>query len=279
MRELPFDLRFEPVGDAGCTSSTARRARSTSTCSRTSRPSLFERIAAARLRRAGLRPHPQAVDSRVRRRAVRQLRLGRQAQGRRPARRLRRARGQRRAASRRRIERVRLRRRARRRRGRRRRGCPASTPRSCWSPHDATDDPPLAAPPARRVPRLGLPRRAGDRLGDRRPDSSRPTTSASQLLENAAATAAGLFAIILMFGPVSGGHFNPVVSLVDAALRRPALARRARLHPGPDRRLHRRRDRRQRDVRAAGDQHLHPPPRLAPRTCSPRSSRRSGSCW
>src|SRR4051812_16981625 len=38
-----------------------------------------------------------------------------------------------------------------------------------------------------------------------------------RLFENAAATAAGLFAIILMFGPVSGGHFNPVVSLVDAA--------------------------------------------------------------
>ena len=38
-----------------------------------------------------------------------------------------------------------------------------------------------------------------------------------ELLENAAATAAGLFAIILMFGPVSGGHFNPVVSLVEAA--------------------------------------------------------------
>jgi glycerol uptake facilitator-like aquaporin len=38
-----------------------------------------------------------------------------------------------------------------------------------------------------------------------------------QLLENAAATAAGLFAIILMFGPVSGGHFNPVVSLADAS--------------------------------------------------------------
>ena len=37
-----------------------------------------------------------------------------------------------------------------------------------------------------------------------------------ELLENAAATAAGLFAIILMFGPVSGGHFNPVVSCVDA---------------------------------------------------------------
>lgn len=39
----------------------------------------------------------------------------------------------------------------------------------------------------------------------------------SQLTENAAATAAGLFAIILMFGPVSGAHFNPIVSFVDAA--------------------------------------------------------------
>jgi glycerol uptake facilitator-like aquaporin len=38
-----------------------------------------------------------------------------------------------------------------------------------------------------------------------------------QLFENAAATAAGLFTIILMFAPVSGGHFNPVVSMVDAS--------------------------------------------------------------
>ena len=38
-----------------------------------------------------------------------------------------------------------------------------------------------------------------------------------QLFENAAATAAGLYTIILMFGPVSGGHFNPVVSLADAS--------------------------------------------------------------
>jgi len=49
-----------------------------------------------------------------------------------------------------------------------------------------------------------------------------------ELFENAAATAAGLFTIILMFGPVSGGHFNPVVSLVDAVFgglrRRDALA-------------------------------------------------------
>ncbi len=43
-----------------------------------------------------------------------------------------------------------------------------------------------------------------------------PGDTGLQLFENAAATAAGLFAIILMFGPVSGGHFNPVVSFVDA---------------------------------------------------------------
>ena len=37
-----------------------------------------------------------------------------------------------------------------------------------------------------------------------------------QLLENAAATAGGLVALILALGPVSGAHFNPVVSAVDA---------------------------------------------------------------
>jgi arsenate reductase len=44
-----------------------------------------------------------------------------------------------------------------------------------------------------------------------------PSDVGLQLFENAAATAGGLFTIILMFGPVSGGHFNPVVSLVDAS--------------------------------------------------------------
>ncbi|MCB0876953.1 MAG: MIP/aquaporin family protein [Solirubrobacterales bacterium] len=44
-----------------------------------------------------------------------------------------------------------------------------------------------------------------------------PGDTGLQLLENALATAAALFTIILMFGPVSGGHFNPVVSLVDAS--------------------------------------------------------------
>jgi arsenate reductase len=44
-----------------------------------------------------------------------------------------------------------------------------------------------------------------------------PNAVGLELFENAAATAAGLFVIILMFGSVSGGHFNPIVSLVDAA--------------------------------------------------------------
>ena len=43
-----------------------------------------------------------------------------------------------------------------------------------------------------------------------------PHDTGLQLFENALATAAGLFTIILMFGPISGGHFNPVVSLADA---------------------------------------------------------------
>ncbi|HUY86262.1 MAG TPA: MIP/aquaporin family protein [Acidimicrobiales bacterium] len=44
-----------------------------------------------------------------------------------------------------------------------------------------------------------------------------PNDVGLELFENAAATAAGLFAIILMFGPISGGHFNPIVSFVDSA--------------------------------------------------------------
>ncbi|TCC25365.1 aquaporin [Kribbella speibonae] len=36
-----------------------------------------------------------------------------------------------------------------------------------------------------------------------------------QLLENSFATALGLAVLILMFGPVSGAHFNPVVSAAD----------------------------------------------------------------
>ena len=44
-----------------------------------------------------------------------------------------------------------------------------------------------------------------------------PGNTGMELLESAAATGAGLYAVILMFGPVSGAHLNPVVSFVDAA--------------------------------------------------------------
>jgi glycerol uptake facilitator-like aquaporin len=37
------------------------------------------------------------------------------------------------------------------------------------------------------------------------------------LLANTLATGAGLVALSLTFGPISGGHFNPVVSLADAS--------------------------------------------------------------
>jgi glycerol uptake facilitator-like aquaporin len=39
-----------------------------------------------------------------------------------------------------------------------------------------------------------------------------------ELLENSIATALGLAVLILMLGPISGAHFNPVVTLADAAL-------------------------------------------------------------
>jgi arsenate reductase len=44
-----------------------------------------------------------------------------------------------------------------------------------------------------------------------------PHAPGLELLENALVTAAGLYAAIEMIGPVSGAHFNPVVSFVDAA--------------------------------------------------------------
>ena len=42
-----------------------------------------------------------------------------------------------------------------------------------------------------------------------------PNDIGLQLLENAAATAGALVGLILMFGTISGAHFNPVVTLVD----------------------------------------------------------------
>ena len=45
-----------------------------------------------------------------------------------------------------------------------------------------------------------------------------PGDGGLQLLENALATGAGLAVLILVFGPVSGGHFNPAVTLADRVL-------------------------------------------------------------
>ena len=47
-----------------------------------------------------------------------------------------------------------------------------------------------------------------------------PTDIGLQLLENSTATALGLAALILIFAPLSGAHFNPVVTLADYVLRR-----------------------------------------------------------
>ena len=50
-----------------------------------------------------------------------------------------------------------------------------------------------------------------------------PADTGLQLLENALVTGLGLAALILVFAPISGAHFNPVVTLVDVLLgRRPA---------------------------------------------------------
>ena len=45
-----------------------------------------------------------------------------------------------------------------------------------------------------------------------------PQDTGLELLENAVATAAALVVIILVFSPVSGAHFNPVITLADMML-------------------------------------------------------------
>lgn len=47
-----------------------------------------------------------------------------------------------------------------------------------------------------------------------------PNDVGLQLLQNSTATVLGLTVLILMFGPVSGAHFNPMVSLADWLLGR-----------------------------------------------------------
>ncbi len=45
-----------------------------------------------------------------------------------------------------------------------------------------------------------------------------PANVGLQLLENSIATGAGLVALILALGPVSGAHFNPIVTMADRIL-------------------------------------------------------------
>ena len=45
-----------------------------------------------------------------------------------------------------------------------------------------------------------------------------PHDTGLELLENAIATGAALVVIILVFGPLSGAHFNPVITLADVVL-------------------------------------------------------------
>jgi len=46
-----------------------------------------------------------------------------------------------------------------------------------------------------------------------------------ELLQNAGATAAGLYVLITLFGPVSGAHFNPLVSIVDVLIHKASWQR------------------------------------------------------
>ena len=67
-----------------------------------------------------------------------------------------------------------------------------------------------------------------------------PNDIGLQLLENAVATAFALMALIWAFGPVSGAHFNPAVTLADVVLQGRASQGRRRLHWGAGGRRHRR---------------------------------------
>lgn len=54
-----------------------------------------------------------------------------------------------------------------------------------------------------------------------------PSDVGVELLENAIVTGLGLFVLIVVFAPVSGAHFNPVVSLVEWSKKRLSTARLA----------------------------------------------------
>ena len=60
-----------------------------------------------------------------------------------------------------------------------------------------------------------------------------PGNTGLQLLENSTATAFGLAVLILMFGPVSGAHFNPVVTAADWFLGRRTSTGISGVHVAP----------------------------------------------
>jgi len=60
-----------------------------------------------------------------------------------------------------------------------------------------------------------------------------PGNTGLQLLENSTATVFGLAVLILMFGPVSGAHFNPVVTAADWLLGRRTTTGIAGVHIAP----------------------------------------------
>jgi glycerol uptake facilitator-like aquaporin len=60
-----------------------------------------------------------------------------------------------------------------------------------------------------------------------------PGNTGLQLLENSTATVFGLAVLILMFGPVSGAHFNPVVTAADWLLGRRTGTGIAGVHVAP----------------------------------------------
>ena len=98
-----------------------------------------------------------------------------------------------------------------------------------------------------------------------------------QLLENSTATGAGLVALILAFGSVSGAHFNPVVTLADRCSAALDTARPASTS-SPDRRRVRRGDRRQPHVRPRRPSTSRPTTDRPAGCGSARWSPRSGCC-
>ncbi|WP_338100706.1 MIP/aquaporin family protein [Microbacterium excoecariae] len=88
----------------------------------------------------------------------------------------------------------------------------------------ATPDTPAVQPDALSLPREATAEFVGSALlaaiviGSGIMASRLSSDPGLQLLENALATALGLGVLIAMFAPASGAHFNPVVTLADAAL-------------------------------------------------------------